>query len=388
MVRLEKIYQSALKFLVPQTIEETYMTVVNEAMKLVNASHGSIFIPQGNEIIRVYTSTPFLYKIKARKGGVTENVIKTGSFRLLSGKKLEKNHPAFKEIRVGSDITIALNYGHITIGALSVLSKPNTNFGDEETAIMRVYAPLATLAIRNSLLQEDLRKALQTRDLFISMAAHELRTPLTSIYLYSELIYKKTLKKELPKEEHATTLLEEAKRMTRLVDELMNVAHIQQGRLRFKMKKCNLNEVIDTALRDFKQSHEGEIVFINKSGKNKNYISGDSDKLIQSLTNLMNNSDKYSDKNKKITVTLQRTGTTLNLKIKDSGKGIPKNELPHLFEQFYRSADEKGKNPGMGLGLFIVKNIVDKHQGKIEIDSKVGKGTTVTITLPVYKDAA
>lgn len=384
---IEKIYLAFLKFLMPLSLDETYKKVVQEAKTFTGAKYGSIFIPDENGgFQRVYTSSSALHSVIPRKDGNTARVFKAKDFYLLKTKLGESYHSRLKKFGVGEDLSIALSYNKINIGVLSLLSFKNKEFDEEKIEAVKLFRPLATLAIRKAILYEELQKSIEARDLFISLAAHELKTPLTSIMIYSQLLEKSVSQGQLPKLEQVEKLLNEEKRLTNLTNELLQINRIRTGNLQFEMKKCDLKEIILTALsRSQKTLAEHTARFYSRLGKSEVWVWGDFDKLLQVVTNLLDNAVKYSPPKSKITLTLKSTRLGLVLEIKDEGIGISEEDLPHVFERFYKIDNKK---PGMGLGLYLVSYIVQKHAGKIEIDSELGKGTTVTITLPSYsKDA-
>ncbi len=387
MKQLEKIYNSTLKFLVPKSPDETYMIVTKEAVKLVGAKDGSIFLPKlgnSNEVERIYTTNKDLYKIKVRKDGVTNTAYKSGVPKMLQVQELTNNHPQLKKLGYSSDITIPLTYSHITIGVLSVLSGKNKNFTEEELDILRYFTPLATLAIRNSHLTNELQNAINLRDLFISMAAHEFKNPLSVISLATQVIDKRMEKGEAPRENDIVMLRDNVEKLTAMIDELMNVSHIKQGKLRYDMEKINLVDLLKDTVNEFRKTNTQHKISLKKQISNKSYVMADKNKLFQAIINILNNAAKFSPEGSAVKCEVVEKDGNFYVRIKDQGEGIPEKELPRIFEHFYRGESVRKTKSGMGIGLFLVKSIIDHHQGEISIKSKVNKGTTVTIVLPQY----
>lgn len=387
MKGITDVYESALKLLVPREVDETYAAVVNEGMKLVGAKHGSIFVPDNNKLKRIYTSTKRLYKVTPRKNGWTYKVYNTRTAVLRSGEELAKDHEEFKKNAVGADILIPLTYGHIAIGTLSVMSAPSVKWSDDELNILKAFGPIATLAIRNAHLNNELRNTLQIRDFFISMAAHELKTPITSIHLYSQVIEKDVEAGKVPKFKTVGTLSRETNRLHRLVNELMDVAYIQQGKLRYEMKKMDLIELLKEIVVSYRKEYPKYIFKLRIDDKKKSlFVYGDHDKLRQVFSNIINNSIKFSDEGSKIGVTIYNHKNFIIVKIKDKGIGISEDELPHVFDRYYRGGKVKTSKGGIGLGLSLVKSIVEAHDGKVWIQSKKSKGTTVIVEFLEYSN--
>lgn len=378
---IEVIYQSALKFLVPLTPQETYETIVVEALRLVRAEEGSIFLETNGELERVYTTSPTLTQIQPRKRGFTYRVFATNTPKILSKAEIQKIHPEIGGMRAHADILVPLSYKDQPIGVLTVLTSSKDSFTQRDVEILKLFGPLATLAIRKTQLYDETRQALETRDLFISMASHELRTPLTTIYAYMQLMQIKVVNNESLEPKWMDALLKETVRLTKLVNELLQVDQIKTGELKYTWRKCSLADIVNQAVANFQIILPDYMVVVqNKLPLLSDIIRADFDKLLRVVTNLLINAAKYSQKRSTITLRLDRKGDDVTLKVKDFGKGITKDDLPKIFEGFYRGMNSK--HEGMGLGLYLSRQIVEGHNGSIQVNSKVNKGTTVEIALP------
>ncbi|MBI2020532.1 GAF domain-containing sensor histidine kinase [Candidatus Daviesbacteria bacterium] len=381
---LEKIHKSALKFLIPLTPEQTYKLIVEEAMKLVGADIGHILLEQQGELKRIYSSNPALYSIKTRKRGFMHSVFSGRRPLILSDRDIVPIHPSITNLGVRTSLGIPLSYRHESIGVLGLMSfKPNF-FTKKEVTILQLFAPLASLAIRKTQLYNETKRAVEARDLFISMAAHELRTPVTTISGYSQLLHSKFAASDAPESKWVADLSWEALRLTYLINELLEVNRIRSGQLQYIWKECSLKEIVRRALSDFHFTHpEHQVIVQDSLDSQGDLIVGDFNKLLQAMINLLDNSAKFSSADTKIDVTLKAQKSYLILQIKDQGRGIKKKDLPEVFEKFYQGSGHSEE--GMGLGLFLVKNIIKQHHGAIEIKSKENKGTSVTVRLPRIK---
>src|SRR5579859_1887249 len=155
----KRIYESALKFLVPLSTEENYVVIAREALKLVGADSASIFTYKENRLKRVYTTDKELNKIKPRKSGVTSEVFNTKASFIRNKIDLIEANEGFKDLPFESNIILPLNYGHIAFGVLSVLSKKKNAFTEDDLDILSYFAPLATMTVRRALLLEEAEQA-------------------------------------------------------------------------------------------------------------------------------------------------------------------------------------------------------------------------------------
>lgn len=378
---IKKIYNSALKFLVPLTLEELYETIVHEAMKLVKASFGTISLVKDGRLTRVYASSPLLYKIQPRKRGFTYRVYKTNKPMIVTADMMTQVHPELEELQACSDIMIPLSYRNQSIGVLSALAPKEEKLDQESIDVLKLFGSMATLAIRKTQLYNETKRALEVRDLFISMAAHELRTPITTIYGYAQLLEQKTAALDTIESKWIKELHSEVLRLSLLVNDLLEINRIRAGHTQYILKQCVLTEIAERAVANFSFNHSDRKIIIknNLDGK-KSLVIGDFDKLLQVVINLLDNAAKFSTPETTIKVHLRLVKSYLSLVVEDKGKGIPKEDLQRVFEDFYRGQDLVGE--GMGLGLYLAKNIIEKHHGFIKLSSQVNKGTKVEIFLP------
>lgn len=378
---LEKIHKAGLKFLIPLSPEENYALVVKEAMKLVKADSGSILIMQEGKLKRVYASSPDLYKIKSKKGQM-RMVFRTRKPMIFSSKEIAKVNPDIKKIKAKSHMIIPLYYRDQSLGVLTLNSLKDNYFTLQDINVLKLFGPIASLAIRKTELHDATKKALEARDLFISMAAHEFRTPLTTIKGYIQLLYSKLSGADTSEARWIEELMWESSRLTTLVNELLEVERIKTGQFRYTFKECSFKEIISRALKDFRFTHPNRSIILedNLHGST-DYVIGDYDKLLQVIINLLENAAKFSPSGSDITISLGLKLKLLVILIKDKGQGIPKKELPEVFERFYKGTNNPD-HKGMGLGLFISKSIITQHRGSIKIHSRLNSGTSVEIRLP------
>lgn len=381
---LEKIYQSSLNFLSPLTPNETYATIVKEAINLVKADYGTILLSKNGELERVYVSNPIFFEIKPRKKGLTYGVYKSRKAAVYTVEQTSKIHPEVNKFKAKSDIMIPLSYKDESIGVLSVISTKDKNFSKQDLNSLKLFGTLATLAIKKTQLYDETKKAVEIRDMFISLASHELRTPLTTISGYTQLLQMKTKDKNTLESKWINELSKETIRLTKLVNELLQVNRIKSGELEYFWKECSLKEIIKRALQDIKFTHpDRKVVFKENLGVNDDIVVGDYDKLLQAVINLVDNALKFSPPLKEVVISLGVYSNDLVVEIVDYGEGIHNKDLKSIFDDFYIGANnQKG---GIGLGLYLTRNIIDKHHGQILVSSKIHKGTRVKIKIPKIK---
>jgi K+-sensing histidine kinase KdpD len=381
---LVEINQSALKFLMPLSLEVTYSTIVDEAVKLVGAKFGSILLEKNDQLIRVYGSANFTYSIKNRKRGNTYKAFKTQKTIVAYIKELGLHHPILKKNNIKGTVFIPLSYQGKSIGVLSINSVKIIKLSDEELRVLELFGSMASLAIKKVQLYKEMHDALKARDMFISMASHELKTPLTTIHGYVELLGTKFKKTDTSEGRWVQNLSLETKRLINLVNELLETNNIKTGKLTFSWTVCSLREVIRRAVNNFHITHPHRIIYIeDKLSNHQDNISGDFNKLLQVFSNLINNSLKFSPDDSAVQITLTYEEPYYFVKITDQGKGIDKKDILRIFDEFYKGSDQTVE--GMGLGLFLVKKIIAEHKGTIEAFSQLGRGTSMVVKLPEIK---
>jgi len=299
-------------------------------------------------------------------------------------------HPS--PVKLASLLVLPLRTRREMIGALVIAANdPERAMTDDKLPLAEVLAERAALAIENAKLyteQVEARRKVEDlsrlKDEFLSIASHELRTPVTSIKGYTQLA--KMLIKEgdlNTSEEYLDIALDQIDRMSRLILELLDVSRIETGRLEIRRETIAWSQFV----RDVVHRHHTAVsdrrfhVSVPDDGK---IVIGDRDRLEQVLGNLLENAVKYSPDGSDVTVTVDDRGETLVTAVCDRGIGIPADELGQVFERFHRGRQVSSTNyGGLGLGLYITKQIIERHGGSIWVESKEGQGTTFYFSLPV-----
>ena len=229
------------------------------------------------------------------------------------------------------------------------------------------------------------------RRLFVSNVSHELRTPLTSVKSYLEALDEGALSEPVAPDIIKDSL-DETNRMMRMVSDLLSLSRIDNATSHLDIELTNFTAFITFILNRFdkirSQNADKKYEIIRDYPINSIWVEIDTDKMTQVIDNIINNAIKYSPDGGKITVSMKTTETQMILSISDEGLGIPKKDLPKIFDRFYRVDKARSRaQGGSGLGLAIAKEIIKQHHGFIWAKSEYGKGSTFTIVLPYDKEA-
>lgn len=235
---------------------------------------------------------------------------------------------------------------------------------------------------------ERLKELDRMKSEFLSTAAHELRTPLTSILGFSEILVERKLDEE-KRTRFLETINKEAGDLTDIVNDLLDVSSIEAG-TGFEIRKVPIQfkEVLLKSINLVKGQTDEHTFKVNIP-HDLPEIEADKNRMYQVMENLLNNAVKFSPKGGEVTVSIEAAKDELKISVADEGIGIPEEDLPHIFDRFYRASNAaRAAIRGTGLGLGIVKYIVESHAGRILVQSKPGKGSTFRFTLPIKSTRA
>jgi signal transduction histidine kinase len=229
-----------------------------------------------------------------------------------------------------------------------------------------------------------LEKYQQNRHEFFSNISHELKTPITYIKGYTQAIQKKLYQNENEKELFLSIIENETNRMNKLMDELMDLSKIEEGKLNLHFEELDLTHILEMVVNkaQMKAKAKGLSIYYEEDNDIPLLVA-DGYRMEQIFTNLLENAVRYTEEGS-ITIKIAHTGSVITIDISDTGIGIAEKELPNLFDRFYRVDKSRSRAlGGTGLGLSIVKRLVDIHDGSIQIKSVEGKGTTCIISFPL-----
>ncbi len=248
------------------------------------------------------------------------------------------------------------------------------------------------LAVSFNNMADQLKDLEATRRSFVANVSHELRSPLTSMKGFLEAMQDGTIGPE-EYEKYIGIVLSETGRMAGMVNDLLDLARIESGRTAIKLEIFDINELIRRTLITFEaRIYEHHLEVDVKFAQEQYYVEADSAQISQVLRNIIDNAIKYSPDDSKLRIATYAMRREIYVSIQDSGPGIPEEDIPHVFDRFYKveKAHTPSKQGGTGLGLSIVKRIIDQHSQTISLKSAKGKGSTFTFTLkraPVPKRA-
>lgn len=302
------------------------------------------------------------------------------------------DEPDFAELdrsRVATAVLVApIGSGNKRMGVLLVYAPRAPLFAEDDLELLRLLADQAAVLLENrALIDEtaDIRaraEASRFKEDFLSAAAHDLKTPLTTLIALAQLLERRVARdpNTPPDQNSIQRLVQEGQRLRALVLELLDAAHVQQGSLLGQREAVDLVEVARGVCE--RQSSPLHACVVEASDPVVGLY--DAQRIAQLLENLVENAVKYSPGGGVVRVSLRQDHSGVHLSVSDAGIGIPTDDMPYLFERFHRGTNVDDRRfPGMGLGLFICKGIVEQHGGRIAVSSRLGEGSTFHVTLPL-----
>ena len=327
-------------------------------------------------------------------GGVFD-VIRTGEARLFG------ELPAFSQTadpdherligKVGftSSLLVPLRARSNTIGCLA-LGAVGRRFTENDLSLAQSLADRGALAADNARLYREAQEANRMKDEFLATLSHELRTPLNAIVGWTKLLQGGQLD-EATTARAITTIDRNARAQTQLIEDILDVSRIVAGKLHLNVRAVDLAALVEGALDSVRHAAEAKAVRLETDiARAVGPFEGDPDRLQQVAWNLISNAIKFTPRGGRVRVRLRADDEQAVLSVEDNGAGINPEFLPHVFERF-RQADSSSTRPhgGLGLGLAIVRHLVELHGGSVEVTSEgEGKGATFTVRLPLRERAA
>jgi len=253
---------------------------------------------------------------------------------------------------------------------LAKVRSSNDEIGD----LANAFQTMATNVARVQQAQREL----------VANVSHELKTPLTSIQGFSQAMIDGTVTSDTEYQDLAQIIQQESQRMRRLVEQMLELSRLESGTVRLDVAPLRVDELVENVGKRYARLGEAKGVTVRWASPHNLVINADAGRLEQVLVNLLDNALQYTDTGGQVTISVQATRPNwFEFVIEDTGRGIPPDDVPRLFERFYqveRSRTGQGKH--VGLGLAIVREIVDGHHGEIAVHSRLGAGTTIVVTIP------
>ena len=282
------------------------------------------------------------------------------------------------EVRSYLAVPVVSSSGQV-IGALLFGHPDRGVFKAEHEDIIGSIAAQAAIALENSRLFEEVKGLNAKKDEFIALASHELKTPLTTIKGYLQLMSKKDQDK-IAKMFMDKTLTQVGK-LSSLISDLLDVSKIEAGKLQFNSEKFDLRDLLEDVMETFPYTNNTHKILFELP-QEKSIVLGDRQRIEQVLINLLTNAIKYSPKADKVYVRINNENERVTVRIKDEGVGLKEEHLSKIFNRFYR-AEGVGHVSGLGIGLYLTKEIIERHHGEIHVTSEYGKGSEFYFSLPL-----
>ena len=281
-----------------------------------------------------------------------------------------------------NNLMLAQTANQIGKGNFDVQVKPRSEEDLLGISIQKMKRDLQEHASQKDKIQKETEDLIYRRDEFFSIASHELKTPVTSLKAYTQLLLMDAKGEKNSQQKNMLERMDmQINKLTDLINDLLDTSKIENGHLIYNKEKFLLKDLVTEIIKDVTvTSLNHEIIFNSNSNAE---IFGDRDRIGQVVSNFLTNAIKYASECKEIIVSLKDEGDKVICSVKDFGKGIIADEQDKIFERFYRiSGHNLNTFPGLGLGLFICKEIIGKHDGKIGLQSEKGKGSTFYFELP------
>ncbi|GAB4198479.1 MAG: hypothetical protein OHK0022_17900 [Roseiflexaceae bacterium] len=337
------------------------------------------------------------YPVSLELPGGAAHVIRTGESLLypdIPDWALAESARDAEELRllrlVGyhSALIVPLRAHDRIIGSLGLVATTASGlrYTPNDVTLLEELARRAGVALDNARLYAESQEAIRARDQFLAVASHELKTPLTSLLGHTQMLTRRLARGE---EDPARTrrslqvISNQGMRLNHLIASLLDLSRLQNGQMQLSLAPLDLRTLVEQVVAEMQTEFEQPRIGL-AAPETPLMIHGDALRLEQVLINLLQNAIKYSPPGTPITVTLERDAATAVLAVRDQGMGILEEALPHIFSRFYRAPNVDSRHiSGMGMGLFLVHEVVTRHGGHIAVASTVGQGTTFTLTLPL-----
>jgi PAS domain S-box-containing protein len=265
------------------------------------------------------------------------------------------------------------------IGGLFFGHPQPAKFTKEHENLVASIAAQAAIGVDNAKLYEEVKALNDKKDEFIGLASHELKTPLASISGYLQIL--NGMKKDEQSRKFVERAFHQVQKLTSLVNDLLDVSKIEAGKLKLTIHEFDLKEIIEDAIELTNYTTDKyKIVFESEVEVCK--IKADSQRIEQVVINLLTNAIKYSPGADRVEIALARNEREVTVCVKDFGLGIPADKLTSIFSRFYRIEDATPNISGLGIGLYLSNEIISRHNGRLWVESEMGKGSSFWFSLP------
>ena len=361
-------------------------------LELIAASGFPEGFAQGHSALRLDAPTPMADALRQGEPILLE-----------SGADLAERYPQLAAsddwMRQYAWALVPLSLPDRQIGVFVLGFQQPRSFAPEGRSLLSILAQIGAQALERARLYEAEREArvqaeaaVRARDAFFSIAAHELKTPLTSLLGQAQLLQRRMVREGLAEERFLQSIdvvVSQAMRLNAMVSALLDFTRIEQGRLSLQRAPLDMTELVQRVVAEIQltlSSHT--LVFDPASGAERLMIDGDELRLEQVVQNLIGNAIRYSPGGGTVLVRVERRPPWASLQVVDRGIGVPADDLPHLFTRFFRASNASlAHMSGLGIGLYVVKEIVGLHGGSVSVESTEGEGSSFSVLLPLRDEA-
>lgn len=400
--RIRTLQKITAQFSEALTAEQVVDITIKEGLKAMNADSGMVVIPvnEGQQVeiaggvglhpdsrekwgrYSVNSHTPAAEAIRSRKPAFIETKNEAIQEFPVLDEDIRKNN-------LSAIATAPLLIGETCLGCVNFIFQQERKFSEEDKKFIQAITGQCAQALYRTKLYDDARKAIQVRDEFLSIASHELKTPLTPLKLQLQL-----LARQIKQEPEALTDVKldkimknsdkQLNRLSKLIDDLLDVSRISAGKLKLDLEEVNLQDILKEILVQYGHQLQSNHEKVELEADVPVYCKVDPLRIEQVLINLLTNAVKYAPM-KTIRISLVKEKNCAKICVKDQGPGISKEHHERIFRRFERvkATDNIG---GLGLGLYISRQIIEAHNGKIYVESEPGAGSNFIIELPLSQN--
>lgn len=395
--RLLQLQSITAEFAFALTSDEILDITINHGFKESGASLGAIALINDEGILSFAKiegvseeNRPIWNRYQERIHFIMEEAIRTKEpIFFESVFDAEKKFPGLTDEKIPSQYSYAylpLIIGQDVLGVCLITYRNGKKFTQTEKDFLISIARQCAQALSRSFLYDDTKEAIRVRDEFLSIASHELKTPLTPLKLQLQILLRQ-LKggADFDEQKILKTMEKSDKQLSRLswlIDDLLDVSRISSGRLRLEFEDVNLSELIKDILSQYRYQLEHSLKFIKLDIEPNVICEVDRFRIEQVLVNLLTNAAKYAP-GKPISLSLKKHRDFVEIRVTDQGPGIEEGDVDRIFNRFERVTNNNDNIGGLGLGLYICKQIVQGHEGRIYLDPKIKDGASFVVELPL-----
>lgn len=363
------------------------ISIINEKGEFERAAGAHIDkkkTPLLNEYFRLYPTDQKVFAVLEDKSFINPQIQME---QLESMSKDAKQLQMLIELGANSSMIVPIKARGKIRGSLAFIAGKNKpNFNAQDLALAEDLGRRAGIAVENALLYSSAQSAIRARDEFVSIASHELKTPITSLKMQLQMMIRgiDVSKGQTPPAEKLfkalTNSCNQVDRLTVLIEDLLDVTRIETGKLTYKFEEVNLSRLVKEVAERFAEEIKHTKCTLEENLEENVTIFCDRYRIEQVLVNLISNAIKYGS-NGPVKIAVKHGKGNALVIVEDKGMGIAKEMQAKIFERFERAVSSTNIS-GLGLGLYITKQIVDAHQGSIEVESELGKGSIFKVCLP------